>query len=177
MIVMAGSRVGGDEATYPVNAVAAKYDASVLEETSKPRRLTPASAGRMVGMPRGAPAVLNDPHGSDGHENKAIVQQFYDGQQALGESCVVHYRVVFAGDATHLPSRERLDRDRLASRQFDPSTDLCSVRLPLFAAVAGQREVRRRASFLEVPPHRLWQTTKSLSARSLRVVHVESGRA
>jgi hypothetical protein len=33
---MVGSRVGGFEVRYPVNEVAAKYDASVLEETSKP---------------------------------------------------------------------------------------------------------------------------------------------
>jgi quercetin dioxygenase-like cupin family protein len=36
VIVMAGSRVGGFEGVYPVNEVAAKYDASVLEETSSP---------------------------------------------------------------------------------------------------------------------------------------------
>jgi quercetin dioxygenase-like cupin family protein len=36
VIVMAGSRVGGFEVVYPVNEVAAKYDASVLEETSSP---------------------------------------------------------------------------------------------------------------------------------------------
>ena len=36
VIVMAGSRVGGFEVLYPVNEVAAKHDASVLEETSKP---------------------------------------------------------------------------------------------------------------------------------------------
>jgi hypothetical protein len=36
VIVMTGSRVGGSEGLYPVNEVAAKYDASVLEETSKP---------------------------------------------------------------------------------------------------------------------------------------------
>jgi quercetin dioxygenase-like cupin family protein len=35
VIVMAGSRVG-PEALYPVNEVAAKYNASVLEETSNP---------------------------------------------------------------------------------------------------------------------------------------------
>ena len=33
---MAGSRVGGFEVVYPVNEVAAKHDASVLEETSRP---------------------------------------------------------------------------------------------------------------------------------------------
>jgi hypothetical protein len=33
---MTGSRVGGFEALYPVNGLAAKHDASVLEETSKP---------------------------------------------------------------------------------------------------------------------------------------------
>jgi uncharacterized cupin superfamily protein len=36
VIVMAGSRVGGFEVLYPVNEVAAKYDASALEETSQP---------------------------------------------------------------------------------------------------------------------------------------------
>jgi hypothetical protein len=33
---MAGSRLGGFEVLYPVSEVAAKYDASVLEETSSP---------------------------------------------------------------------------------------------------------------------------------------------
>ena len=33
---MVGGRVGGFEVVYAVNEVAAKYDASVLEETSKP---------------------------------------------------------------------------------------------------------------------------------------------
>jgi uncharacterized cupin superfamily protein len=37
VIVMTGSRVGGFQALYPVNEVAAKYDASVLEETTKPK--------------------------------------------------------------------------------------------------------------------------------------------
>jgi quercetin dioxygenase-like cupin family protein len=36
VIVMAGNRVGGFEVLYPVDDVAAKYDASVLEETSSP---------------------------------------------------------------------------------------------------------------------------------------------
>ena len=36
VIVMTGSRVGGFEVLYPVSEVAAKHDASVLEETSKP---------------------------------------------------------------------------------------------------------------------------------------------
>jgi uncharacterized cupin superfamily protein len=36
VIVMTGSRAGGFEAVYPVNEVAAKHGASVLEETSKP---------------------------------------------------------------------------------------------------------------------------------------------
>ncbi len=36
VIVATGSRVGGFEVLYPVNEVAAKYGASVLEETSKP---------------------------------------------------------------------------------------------------------------------------------------------
>jgi uncharacterized cupin superfamily protein len=36
VILMAGNRAGGFEVVYPVNEVAAKYDASVLEETSKP---------------------------------------------------------------------------------------------------------------------------------------------
>ena len=36
VIVMAGSRAGAFEAVYPVNVVAAKHGASVLEETSKP---------------------------------------------------------------------------------------------------------------------------------------------
>jgi uncharacterized cupin superfamily protein len=36
IIVMAGSRVGGFEVLYPVNEVAARYDASVDPETSKP---------------------------------------------------------------------------------------------------------------------------------------------
>jgi hypothetical protein len=37
VIVGAGSRVGGFEALDPVNKVAAKYGASVLEETAKHR--------------------------------------------------------------------------------------------------------------------------------------------
>jgi uncharacterized cupin superfamily protein len=36
VIVMAGSRVGGFEVVYPVSELAAKHDASVLEETSSP---------------------------------------------------------------------------------------------------------------------------------------------
>jgi uncharacterized cupin superfamily protein len=36
VIVMTGSRAGGFEVVYPVNAVAAKYGASVGEETSSP---------------------------------------------------------------------------------------------------------------------------------------------
>ena len=36
VIVMVGSRVGGFEVLYPMNEVAAKHDASVLEETSSP---------------------------------------------------------------------------------------------------------------------------------------------
>jgi quercetin dioxygenase-like cupin family protein len=36
VIVMTGSRVGGFEVLYPVSEVAAKHDASVLEETSSP---------------------------------------------------------------------------------------------------------------------------------------------
>jgi hypothetical protein len=36
VIVMAGSRAGGFEVLYPVNEVAAKHDASVLEDTSSP---------------------------------------------------------------------------------------------------------------------------------------------
>ena len=36
VIVMVGSRVGGFEVIYPVNEVAAKYNASALEETTKP---------------------------------------------------------------------------------------------------------------------------------------------
>ena len=36
VIVMVGSRAGGSEILYAVDEVAAKYDASVLEETSKP---------------------------------------------------------------------------------------------------------------------------------------------
>jgi len=36
VIVMVGSRVGGFEVRYPVNEVAAKHGASVLEETSTP---------------------------------------------------------------------------------------------------------------------------------------------
>jgi uncharacterized cupin superfamily protein len=36
VIVMVGNRVGGFEVTYPVNEVAAKYDASVDTETSSP---------------------------------------------------------------------------------------------------------------------------------------------
>ena len=36
VIVMVGSRVGGFEVVYAVSDVAAKYDASVLKETSKP---------------------------------------------------------------------------------------------------------------------------------------------
>jgi quercetin dioxygenase-like cupin family protein len=35
-IVMVGNRAGGFEVVYAVNKVAAKYDASVVEETSKP---------------------------------------------------------------------------------------------------------------------------------------------
>jgi uncharacterized cupin superfamily protein len=36
VIVMTGSRAGGFDVVYPVNEVAAKHGASVLEETSKP---------------------------------------------------------------------------------------------------------------------------------------------
>jgi uncharacterized cupin superfamily protein len=36
VIAMAGSRLKGFEVVYPVNDVAARHDASVLEETSKP---------------------------------------------------------------------------------------------------------------------------------------------
>jgi uncharacterized cupin superfamily protein len=36
VIVMVGSRAGGFEVVYPVNEVAAKHSASVLEETSSP---------------------------------------------------------------------------------------------------------------------------------------------
>ena len=36
VILMTGSRAGGFEAVYPVNEVAEKHGASVLEETSKP---------------------------------------------------------------------------------------------------------------------------------------------
>ena len=36
VIVMTGSRAGGFEVVYPVNEIAGKHDASVLEETSKP---------------------------------------------------------------------------------------------------------------------------------------------
>ena len=36
VIVMTGSRAGGFEVVYPVNEVAAKYDASAHEETSRP---------------------------------------------------------------------------------------------------------------------------------------------
>ena len=36
VIVMAGSRAGGFEVVYPVNEVATKYEAGVLEETTKP---------------------------------------------------------------------------------------------------------------------------------------------
>ena len=36
VIVMAGSRAGGFEALYPVNDVAARYEASVDQQTSKP---------------------------------------------------------------------------------------------------------------------------------------------
>ncbi|HZG35419.1 MAG TPA: cupin domain-containing protein [Gaiellaceae bacterium] len=36
VIVMAGSRVGGFEVVYPMDEVAAKHDASVLQETSSP---------------------------------------------------------------------------------------------------------------------------------------------
>jgi uncharacterized cupin superfamily protein len=36
VIVMTGSRAGGTEILYPVNELAAKHGASVLEETSKP---------------------------------------------------------------------------------------------------------------------------------------------
>jgi uncharacterized cupin superfamily protein len=36
VIVMTGGRAGGFEVVYPVNEVAAKHDASVLEETSSP---------------------------------------------------------------------------------------------------------------------------------------------
>jgi hypothetical protein len=36
VIVMVGSRVSGFEVLYPVNEVAAKHDASVLEESSSP---------------------------------------------------------------------------------------------------------------------------------------------
>jgi uncharacterized cupin superfamily protein len=36
VIAMAGSRLGGFEVVYPVNEVAARHDASVLEETTSP---------------------------------------------------------------------------------------------------------------------------------------------
>jgi hypothetical protein len=36
VIVMVGSRAGGFEVVYAVNELAAKHDASVLEETSSP---------------------------------------------------------------------------------------------------------------------------------------------
>ena len=36
VIVMTGSRAGGFDVVYPVNEVAAKHGASVIEETSKP---------------------------------------------------------------------------------------------------------------------------------------------
>ena len=46
VIVMAGSRAGGFDVVYAVNEVAAKHDASVLEETSNLARRTPASDRR-----------------------------------------------------------------------------------------------------------------------------------
>ena len=36
VVVMTGSRAGGFEVVYAASAVAAQYDASVREETSKP---------------------------------------------------------------------------------------------------------------------------------------------
>jgi quercetin dioxygenase-like cupin family protein len=62
VIVMVGSRVGGFEVLYPVNEVAAKHDASVLEETSSPdeahARWGPEERS---GYDEGVAAVLNDP--------------------------------------------------------------------------------------------------------------------
>jgi uncharacterized cupin superfamily protein len=46
VFVMTGSRVGGFEAIYPVNEVAAKHGASVLEETSKPQEAYAAELSR-----------------------------------------------------------------------------------------------------------------------------------
>ena len=61
-IVMTGSRAGGFEVVYAVNEVAAKYGASVPEETSKPGRgLRPLRAGGAVGVSRGMAAVSGEP--------------------------------------------------------------------------------------------------------------------
>jgi uncharacterized cupin superfamily protein len=46
VIVMTGSRAGGFEVNYPVNEVAAKYGASVREETSKPDEAYAAERAR-----------------------------------------------------------------------------------------------------------------------------------
>ena len=62
VIVMTGSRAGGFEVLYPVNEVAAKHDASVLEETSKPGRgLRPLWRRGAVGVPRRVAAVSGEP--------------------------------------------------------------------------------------------------------------------
>ena len=62
VIVMVGSRVGGFEVLYPVNEVAAKHDASVLEETSSPDEAY-ARWGKeeRSSVRRGVAAVMNDP--------------------------------------------------------------------------------------------------------------------
>ena len=64
-IVMAGSRAGGFEVVYAVDEVAAKYGASVLEETSKPdeayARFEPE---KRIGVPGGMAAVSDFPRRS-----------------------------------------------------------------------------------------------------------------
>ena len=64
VIVMVGNRVGGFEVVYAVSEVAAKHDASVLEETSSPGRgVRPLGAGGTVTVRRRMAAVVNPLYG------------------------------------------------------------------------------------------------------------------
>ena len=53
VIVMTGRRAGGFEVVYAVNEVAAKYGASVLEETSKPAEAYAHFGPEEHGVPEG----------------------------------------------------------------------------------------------------------------------------
>ena len=71
VIVMVGSRVGGFEVVYPVNEVAAKHDASVLEETSKPDEAYARwGTEERSTYRRGVAAVMNDPGTPDGRRRR-----------------------------------------------------------------------------------------------------------